>query len=389
MQQEACDKVYFSRILRGTGSDGFYTINKLGALGADLSAVACFFDPPWSRVSPDLTGPAQAWLLNQAAFCLRALGRLTEALELMRAGLDARVALKDWLNAAISAGNVSELELTLGEVEAAIRDGEAAVAHAERSGDGFRRLFCRTTHADALQQGDWSAEAGRLFAEAEAMQAERQPGYPLLYSLQGFRHCDWLLAGAEHDAWRFIAWEGTWTVPQPLWEACRGVAQRATQTLTWMEGHYPLLSVGLDHLALARAALYAAILDGQRAGGDHLREAADFLRRAGQQDYFCYVLLTRALFRGATGAFGGACDDLNEAHAIAKRGPMRLFLADIHLHRARLFGLMASRPAGYPWTSPRDDLDAAARLIDECGYGRRRAELADAEGAFARLYGAR
>ena len=48
---------------------------------------------------------------------------------------------------------------------------------------------------------------------------------------------------------------------------------------------------------------------------------------------------------------------------------------------------MANRPVEYPWTSPRDDLDAAKKLIDECGYGRRREELADAEAAYKRIYG--
>ena len=38
--------------------------------------------------------------------------------------------------------------------------------------------------------------------------------------------------------------------------------------------------------------------------------------------------------------------------------------------------------------SPRDDLDKARKLIDECGYGRRREELEDAEAAWERLYGA-
>lgn len=83
-QQEACEKVYRDRILRGTGSGGFYSSRKLGAIGADLAAVAAFFDEPWSRVSPNLREGTQAWLLNEAAFSLRALGRLTEALQPMR-----------------------------------------------------------------------------------------------------------------------------------------------------------------------------------------------------------------------------------------------------------------------------------------------------------------
>ena len=76
------------------GDDGFYSTNKLGAIGADLAAVAAFFDEPWSRVSPNLSEADQAWLLNQAAFRLRALGRLTEALQPMRAGLEMRVQQK-------------------------------------------------------------------------------------------------------------------------------------------------------------------------------------------------------------------------------------------------------------------------------------------------------
>jgi hypothetical protein len=47
---------------------------------------------------------------------------------------------------------------------------------------------------------------------------------------------------------------------------------------------------------------------------------------------------------------------------------------------------MANQRAAYPWVSPRDDLDKAHKLIEECGYGRRREELADAAAAWQRLY---
>jgi len=76
VQQEACDNVFFARIKRGAEH---YSSTKLGAFGSDLGAVACFFEQPWIRLSPALTELAQAWLLNEAAYRLRALGRLTEA----------------------------------------------------------------------------------------------------------------------------------------------------------------------------------------------------------------------------------------------------------------------------------------------------------------------
>ena len=66
---------------------------------------------------------------------LRASGRLTEALGPMRAGLEIVVKQENWKQAAICAGNLSELELTLGEVAEAVEDAQQSVTYADRSGD--------------------------------------------------------------------------------------------------------------------------------------------------------------------------------------------------------------------------------------------------------------
>jgi hypothetical protein len=61
---------------------------------------------------------------------------------------------------------------------------------------------------------------------------------------------------------------------------------------------------------------------------------------------------------------------------------MPLFLADIHLHRARLFRSSYSDASElYPWDSPAADIGAARRLIEKHGYLRRMEELEDAEAA--------
>ena len=51
-QQEACDEVYWRRIQRG---NEFYSTKKLGAFGSELTALAGFFDRPWSQPSARLT----------------------------------------------------------------------------------------------------------------------------------------------------------------------------------------------------------------------------------------------------------------------------------------------------------------------------------------------
>ena len=360
--QEACDGVYSDRINRGTGDDGFYSTKKLGAFGADLGAVACFFDLPWSRVSPALTEADQAWLLNEAATRLRALGRLTEAVEPMRAGLQMAIDQEDWKHAAVGASNLSELELTLGDVAGAVRDAEQSVAFADRSDNAVDRRDNRTTLAEALHHAERREEALARFREAEAMQAERQPEVPLLYSLRGFRYCDLLLAGAERAA------GGGPEVPG-AGQACDEVERRATEALRIvLRGSKNLLDIALDLLTRGRARLYRAILAGSApdAAAPEIDQAVDGLRRAGQLQYLPLGLLTRAWLSSACNDPDGARADLAEAREIAERGPMPLHLADVHLYRARLFHDRAA-------------LAEARRLVEEHGYGRRREELEDLE----------
>lgn len=464
LQQEAWDTVFYARVVRGSEK---YSKRKLGAFGSDLGAIACFFETPWNRVSSALTENDQSLLFDEAAFSLRALGRLTESVEPMRVSGEMDVKMKAWENAATSYSNLSELELTLGEVAGAVGDAEHSVTYADRSGDAAMRMITRTVTADALHQAGRRAEAEARFREAEQMQAERQPAYPLLYSLPGFRYCDLLLAEAERAVWQVVVAGlcepgGVGLDPRPSKdpktgptmrdgssptkaseemerlgsgvtdpsynEPLRAVSERAAQTLKWAEQHRAaLLTIALDHLTLGRAALYAAILtrsdgilpsDQDQRRQDavapwetafrELESAVSGLRRAGQNQELPRGLLTRACQRSLTGALtsaqagpDSAQSDLDEAWEIAERGPMPLFLADIHLHRARLF----FREATYPWNhhpdgsprGPADDLAAARAIITkvttftkpdgtviQASYGRRLPELEDAERAILR-----
>jgi hypothetical protein len=143
------------------------------------------------------------------------------------------------------------------------------------------------------------------------------------------------------------------------------VTRRAGQTLEWATQQGFLLDIALDHLTLARSALYADLLAGRPPGTqaqDQARRALDGLRGAGHQEFTCRGLLTRAWLRQAQGDTAGARADLAEAEQIASRGGMTLHLADIALCRARLF------------RDPQALADAR-RLIEAHQYGRRLPEL--------------
>ena len=355
--------MYVGRVLRGTGPDGFYSIRKLGAVGDGLGAVACLFEEPWHRPAPSLKEGGRAWLLNEAAFYLRALGRLGEALEPMRQVSELDVEQGRSKEAAVSYGNLSELELTLGAVDEAVADAERAVDYAERSENAFLRMGKRSTLADALhQRGEAEAARGR-FAEAEAVQAEWQPDYPLLYSQRGFRYCDLLLAEVERGAWGLSDCDSA-----DLLKLCDEVEKRGRKWFEWRAPNDSLLDIAHEELTLGRCALYRARLQKQVAGAEHIEKSVEGLRASGQQHELPRGLLTRAWLRHASNDETGAAADLDEAWRIASRGGMKLFMADIHLYRARLF----QQP---------EHLGPARKLIEECNYGRRLPELEAAEAA--------
>jgi tetratricopeptide (TPR) repeat protein len=312
---ETLDSVYRNRILRG---NELYLVRKLGAFGIDLALLANFFEIPWTQPVAALPAFDQAWLIATAGSVLRAVGRLADAVEPIRAVSEIWVRSENWANTAISYSNLSELLLALGAVSEAVAAGRQSVDLADRLADRFRRIASRATLADALHQSGDSAEAKRLFEKSEQLQAESQPELPVLYSVWGYQYCDLLLGQGENAA----------------------VLSRAAVTLALAERHGRLLDVGLDHLSLGRA--HAS---GSAEARYHLDQAVEFLRRAGQLDELPRALLAR-----------GTAQDLDEVFRMATRSGMRLYLADYHLAKG--------------------NIAEAEKLINETGYHRRDRELA-------------
>ena len=134
-----------------------------------------------------------------------------------------------------------------------------------------------------------------------------------------------------------------------------------------------LLDIALGHLSLGRAQL----LEMLQENGDfprtaeHLDQAVDGLRQAGQQDELPRGLLARAVLHRVRGDFAAAQRDLDETMSIAQRGGMRLHEADAHLEYARLHLAMGETDEA------RERLATAKTMIDDMGYHRRDPEVED------------
>ena len=392
LHEEALD-VYYERIYRFEEN---YSMRRLGAFGSELGAIRCFFESPWSQVSSLLSASSKSWILAVAAFALHGMGRLVEAVQLTRGGMPYGTESGDSRNAAVTFRNLSDLQLTIGQVAQALKDAELAVTYADKSDEMFLMMATRTGVADVLYQRGRYADAKKLFHKAEQMQAARQPHYRLLYGFQGFRYCDLLLFSVERAAWKrtlelsqLAPRRGVSISNHLKLKALKDVSRRAGQTLEWAKfsNQGSLISIALDQLTLVRTKFYQLVFRTKRfpleTDTSELKDTIDAvlaeLRNAGRQDLIPRGLLIRAWFQSVTASPHSAAvqEDLDEAWEIAERGPMRLHMADIHLYRARLF----FREKEYPWESARTDLEAAERLINECGYHRRDEELADAKRA--------
>ncbi|MEM9139167.1 MAG: toll/interleukin-1 receptor domain-containing protein [Pseudomonadota bacterium] len=308
--QEALERTYVQRIRRGGGD---FAVKNLGLFGTELAALAPFFQGDWGNPGTSVTLGEQGFLLNQAGFRLRALGRLQEARLPFEQRIDRSIKHGDDNNAALDSSNLSELLLTLGDLEDARVRAEDAVNLIDRTDDALLQFIFRTTLADALAHLGQRKQAADLFFAAECRQRAVRPREPYLYSLRGYRYASFMIRRAA---------------PTDL----DALTSRVEATLALAEEHLGLLDVALDRLNLA---VLAARRVAPEAAGQ-FDTALTALRTAGQRDHLPRGYLARAGFRRGQGDLPGAWDDLAEVRAIAEPSGMRLFLCDALIQEAWL-----------------------------------------------------
>lgn len=377
--------VYYNRIHQRK----YYLTKILGAFGSDLSTLTGFYENPWAKPDAGLDEAARCLLFRQTSFCLRSLGLYREAEPVAGLALESSLKKPDaYGGEIISASQMSELKLLLGKIGEAIGFAESAVQLCRGGTTYERKVATRCTLAHALHQAGRDDEALTAYKEAEEIEAAALPESPLLRSYQGFVYHEFLQQKLERDAWR--AWLSKADSRVDI-DSIAQLGLRAGQCLKYStEKYVSILSVELSRLTLARLELYRDLLGPRKSHeseGKTNRSEANLtsvvggLLKAGQMQFVVGALLTRAWSRARAGAFTGnesAEDDLNEAWAIAKDGPMRLLETDIYLYRARLFG-GRNHGSRYPWESSQKDIQAAEERIRKNGYHRRKPEIGDAK----------
>jgi tetratricopeptide (TPR) repeat protein len=387
---EALADIYVARICRGTDftHTRFYSINSLGAVNSDLAALSWFFEEPYYAPVLQLKRSYQAFVQGLAGTFLRLVGRLSEALPAERASLESTVLAKDWENSAIGANNLSQAMVLLGDLSAALSVASRAIDYADQASVDKLLIDVRANYGFCLFSLGRFRDAESAFQRSEELQRQLDYTTPFLYTLRGQQYCELLLA------------KGAFAETYERAQTMGNIAQKNN----WVA------DVAYDSLIAFRAQMGRALqnLDALQSSDDagfvknadvRINKVIEDSHASGNLEYVTRSILTRAAFRQAMGDWPGAARDLEEAEEIAEPGPMRLFLCDIALARARLS--LAKIEAFAPFhympaeENPPEDvalsaaesiqlkseaekqLKIAAEYIAKCGYHRRDEELGE------------
>jgi len=398
--QEAWDEVEWKRIRRG--DEGFCVVS-LGAWGEDLVALTNFFESCWDRPAPALDKRARAWLLTETAFDLRGLGRLSDAVRPLTAGLAEHKANEDWWAACDAAGNLSELLTLWGDLakanSAANQSIELAVKAVKLAVGDKANQGSRTAHDAAGNLSEvltlWGDLAKPDFAANESIESVvklavgdkdiAKAAKTLFVNIA-------TLAEVQHQQGLLDSAEKLFRTADRLYAAVAGVKcihgargfhfsdllldlgkteeveWRAPATLETDKAEGRRYGVGLARLLQAQFLMErfrTSQITDLSAAQAKLQEAYDSLTEAGFQPYVIRARLAMGSLNLLSGHFDQALSDIDKALDAADRGQMRLLYIDGQLEKARaLFTLNKLADA-------RDCVEAASREARIKGYHRR------------------
>ena len=349
--QEMLNDIYISRIQRG---DESFSIKKLGLFNAEIATLRSFFTKSWRQPVSSIDVVSKALVSSDVGFDLQAMGRLNEATEPLQVAVEIRVSQEDWKNAAISAENLSRLYLMIGDMRKSLLFAKKCVETANKSGDIFQRTNRMAMLAYINYQTGRMEKAKKLFREAENLQLQWQPGYKYMYSIRGFRYCEFLLGKQEYTE----------------------VIRRVHYTLDISTRKNWSLDIALDNISLGRAYLLQEKLEVTGNWSDartYLSRAVNKLREIGRNDYLPLAIIARAELFILSGEYLRAKTDLDEAFGVATRCEMGQYEADCRLQYVNFFLRQGDLKKA------RSHYKMARKMIEDMGYHRYDKDIADIE----------
>jgi tetratricopeptide (TPR) repeat protein len=375
-RSQAALRVFRHRIRLG---DDNFSIERLGAFGADLSALASFFDVAWSRVEPSLQPDEQLFLFQAVGECLSALGRVVEAEAPFQHALRLAHQQEQWTSAALAATKLSEVYRAHGDLLTALCFAEQSAAYVRRHGvPAPAQLLSYAFLGCAQYWVGLSEEALTTFQEAEQVQQCANPERPILHGIPGYMYCELLLDRLASRAEDLTTAQFT--------QAWCDLQARIAQALTWARQDALLCDTGLQHVSMGRVyalawqhhiATEVSPVTAQQQASTHVARAVESLRLSNRRNYLPRALLASAALYRLQGNLTRAQQAVDEVLDIAQGSAMDFYQADAYLEQACIS--LAAYQAARHVDHHRHAEVSLHTLIDQMGYYRRRRQVVELE----------
>ena len=386
---EVLRDVFVPRIRR---HEYFYSWRSLGAYNEELSVLAAFFEDLWATPNKDLPIYVRSAVLSWTGMCLHSRGRLHEALEATEAGLHLNRIDIDALNTAVAANNQAQIYTALGQLNKAEQSYGYAVSNAVEAESNEWIAISTASKADCLLKKGEYALAFAEFKQSEQKRLALEKSKSIRKkTLPSYIYTDILL--------------NKFNTTIELLKLVRKIRSTLDLVQNSLGRGQGLIDLGSAQLALGRTYLKLAGLSKSNKSRSFyvgkskywVEKSIKAYQKSGNLDFLVNGLITYALVLRCLNHFKVSVDILNEIYEIAEPSGMRLHLTDYHLEMARLILAIEAEPTQYPEATPDREqrifpfadqeepgiltlechIAEAARLIEETGYHRRDAELAE------------
>jgi tetratricopeptide (TPR) repeat protein len=388
LYQDVFDKVLLRRVWRDRRTN--FSTRRLGMTGSDLVALSNYFLPRrWDEIRQISLSPrARVLVLTNAGVRLRQLGRLIDARDCFGAvagEIKTEVADPEELeDASYAAAQNCELLVIAGkliknlrkpgdESGTALFSAKRAIEYSSRGREPYFSMHAHSTLGEVYFMLGDQQKAGELFDQAMAIEQERKPKPPFLYSQGLFRYGYFLIETGRAE--RVLSDASA----NKLWGTNGGDSSLLSEAIR-------ILILGAAHRALIEAEPRNAtfLAETERL----LDQAISAFKYAGYSDYTARGLLERANFyhvRGGPEYYRKALRDLDDATIETDRGQMDILYTDVLLQRSACY-LSYWRTMTKPERDEireqvRESLEEAASGVNDLDYGRRRQLLTDLQGA--------
>ncbi|NJO16994.1 MAG: TIR domain-containing protein [Thioploca sp.] len=336
----------------------------------ELTLIAEFFTQDWNQtISSQLSSLDQSWLLTQAAWCLKSLGCLSEAVVPQQINMHILKNLAAWEAASQAAEDLIDLLLPQGLLAEAKYIAKQTITWAELANNPLRQIHSHIQFATTLYRLGELVDNVSGFQFAEVLQSRYQPQFPQLYARAGVYYGLLLLERAKDVTER------------------ETVLTRVQHIQQVAEQHSESVEIALARFMVGRVLV---ALHRPTEAEMELQTAISIWRESNNYYDLPEGLLTQAKFYRDQGQFSAAQQNLDDALDIIKRYGMQLYEAEAYLLQGHLvldkkYQQSSSRLSNH---SPFRLLQAdntlneaeqfyhqAARLIKDMDYGLRIAEL--------------